>query len=421
MLMNTVRGNFEGYTLYEVERAGEARCIQGMIANPTEREFAGMVQKQLLTNCPVTIHDIDNANQIFGPDLANLMRKATRTKPERVRVEYVQIPWDFVQLQKYVMLVADVMFVNGLPFLVTSLQGLSLVTIEHLQSRTAKHLVHTLERVFRIYATAGFVTQMALMDMEFEKLRTMMPHMALNTTAAGEHVREVEQKIRVVKERVRGMINTLPYKKLPKLMVIELLHFCVMWMNLFPVKSGISQKWSPQELVSKHKLDANKLHCLAPFGSYCEVHLDPELTNTLKPRAKWAICIMGPMGNLQGSYKFLSHATEKKATRRKFTEMPVTGAVIKQVKEMAMKNGAVRGINFKDRKGVQYKFDNDTEYKMLVEPDKPAPFPDILAEVPGMLLELNEEYGVDEVLQDKPKESNEQRVMMAAENFGLNF
>ncbi len=60
---------------------------------------------------------------------------------------------------------------------------------------------------------------MALMDMEFEKLRTMMPHVALNTMAAREHVREAERKIRVIKEKARGTFNTLPYKKLPKLMV----------------------------------------------------------------------------------------------------------------------------------------------------------------------------------------------------------
>ncbi len=89
--------------------------------------------------------------------------------------------------------------------------------------------------------------------------------MALNTTAAREHIREIERKIRVIKERVRGTFNTLPYEKLPKMMVIELLHFCVMWMNSFPVKSGISKKWSPRELVSRHKLDA-KLHCRSPFG-----------------------------------------------------------------------------------------------------------------------------------------------------------
>jgi hypothetical protein len=137
MLVNTVRENFEGYSRHEIEGSKEVRHIQGIIANPTEREFAGMVREQLLTNCNVTVRDVDNANRIFGPDLANFRGKTTRTKPEHVRVEYVQIPRDFVQLHKNLTLVADVMFVNGLPFLVTSLRGLSLVTIEHLPSRTA--------------------------------------------------------------------------------------------------------------------------------------------------------------------------------------------------------------------------------------------------------------------------------------------
>jgi hypothetical protein len=93
-----------------------------MIGNPTKREFAGMVREKLIINCPVTVHDINNANRIFGPDLANLRGKTTRTKLERVRVEIVQISWDFVQLHKYVMLVVDIMFVNGLPFLIDLFQ-----------------------------------------------------------------------------------------------------------------------------------------------------------------------------------------------------------------------------------------------------------------------------------------------------------
>jgi hypothetical protein len=62
MLINTVRENFEGYTRHDVERAREAQRIQGMIANPTEREFADMVQEKLLTNCPITIRNVENAN-----------------------------------------------------------------------------------------------------------------------------------------------------------------------------------------------------------------------------------------------------------------------------------------------------------------------------------------------------------------------
>ncbi len=100
MLVNTVRENFEGCTRQDVKRATEARRIQGMTANPTEREFAGPVRENLLTNCPITICNIDKANQIFGSDLANLRGKTTRAKPDRVSVECARIPKDFIQLHK---------------------------------------------------------------------------------------------------------------------------------------------------------------------------------------------------------------------------------------------------------------------------------------------------------------------------------
>jgi hypothetical protein len=53
----------------------------------------------------------------------------SRRKPEHVQVDYVQIPRDFVKIHKYVTLVADIIFVNGLPFLVTLSRGISLVMI----------------------------------------------------------------------------------------------------------------------------------------------------------------------------------------------------------------------------------------------------------------------------------------------------
>jgi hypothetical protein len=72
MLVNTVRGNFKGYTCHKVEMAREAQRIYSIIVIPTESEFARMVREQLLTDCPVAIRDFDNANHFFGPDLANL-------------------------------------------------------------------------------------------------------------------------------------------------------------------------------------------------------------------------------------------------------------------------------------------------------------------------------------------------------------
>ncbi len=61
MLVNMARANLEGFTRREVEKANEARRLQGMIGNPTKREFTRMVHEKLITNCPVTVHNINNA------------------------------------------------------------------------------------------------------------------------------------------------------------------------------------------------------------------------------------------------------------------------------------------------------------------------------------------------------------------------
>ncbi len=62
-----------------------------------------------------------------------------------------------------------------------------------------------------------------LMDNEFEKLRPLVPGININTTAAKEHVPEIERRIRVIKERGRALLNTPPFKKMPQLILIELI------------------------------------------------------------------------------------------------------------------------------------------------------------------------------------------------------
>ncbi len=57
---------------------------------------------------------------------------------------------------------------------------------------------------------------------------------------------------------------------------------------------------------------------------------------------------------------------------------------------MAVKDGVTEGLSFKTRKGIEHEFDNDEEYEMLVEPEEPAPYPDIPAKEPGMLTEREE-------------------------------
>ena len=49
-------------------------------------------------------------------------------------------------------------------------------------------------------------------------------------------------------------------------MLIHLLHHIVMWLNNFPVANGVSDRFSPREIILRHKLDYRH-HCRAPFGA----------------------------------------------------------------------------------------------------------------------------------------------------------
>ena len=45
-----------------------------------------------------------------------------------------------------------------------------------------------------IYAGGGFLVRLVLMDMEFEKVKDLVPLVDINTTAAREHVGLIERK-----------------------------------------------------------------------------------------------------------------------------------------------------------------------------------------------------------------------------------
>jgi hypothetical protein len=224
------------------------------------------------------------------------------------------------------------------------------------------------------------------MDNEFEKLRNLVPILAINTTAAKEHVPEVKRKIRLIKERGRGILNTLPFKKMPRLMLIELIYHVVLWLNAFPANSGVSETLSPREIVYRHKLDFAK-HCKSPFRTYCEVHDEPAPTNTMVTRSTPAI-VLSPTGYLQGTYKFLSLATGEKIKRRAFTPYLMPDSVIKKV-EAYGKSTALPGIfDFADRNGILFEWNEEVDEfpKGIVDVEDVVHYPSLAAEHPGVVL-----------------------------------
>ena len=71
-LVLTVQQNYKKLTKKEVLQAKEVRCTMGLIGNPSETDFKGMVSNNMIKNCPVTTTDITNAHTIVRPDLASM-------------------------------------------------------------------------------------------------------------------------------------------------------------------------------------------------------------------------------------------------------------------------------------------------------------------------------------------------------------
>jgi hypothetical protein len=180
--------------------------------------------------------------------------------PAPVVADYVKVPRSLVQNNKVVTMAVDIFLVDGTAFLVTVSWRIKFVTAEHLQVRTATSLCKHLDRVLQVYARAGFLVRTILMDREFEKVKDCLPNVECNTTADKEHVSKAERTIQTIKEQARGIIGTMPFADIPQRMKIKIIYFVVLWLNPFPVKTGISSCFLPRELLVQWKLDYKK-HC----------------------------------------------------------------------------------------------------------------------------------------------------------------
>ncbi|MEM9592233.1 MAG: reverse transcriptase domain-containing protein, partial [Pseudomonadota bacterium] len=184
--------------------------------------------------------------------------------------------------------------------------------------------------------------------------------MMLNVVARGEHVPEIERHVRTLKERCRAVYNSLPYRRMPKRMVIELVYAMTFWLHAFPARDGVSETVSPRELVTGIVLDANK-HCRIPFGAYAQTH--EEHDNTMASRTVGAIALR-PTGNAQGGYLFYSLQSGRCINRNHWTEVPMPVDAIARVEQMAESKG-LNVLEFGDRHNNPRPDDDATEVQSI--------------------------------------------------------
>ena len=335
----------------------KARTIQKRIGRPSTKRYMELANKNRILNCDVTGQDIMNAEDIFGPDVGSLKGKTVRTTSEMVRSGVlVPIPMTIMDHYQKVILCVDVMKVNKMPFLVTISRALKFGTVAWLKNAKADTILRHITDVHKIYVKRGFILEIVEVDGQFEPLRGKLAEMGvtLNKCSREEHIPVAERRIRTLKERCRSICNTLPFTRLPGMLVVQMVSACNFWLNVYPPKDGVSRQINPRELITGIKIDFNK-HIRAEFGEYVQVH--EEHDNSMQPRTTGAIATR-PTGNTQGGFWFYSLTTGRMLDRRRWTALPMPQDVIDRITVLARTNPV--GMTFTNMRNEDvYDIDND--------------------------------------------------------------
>jgi len=217
-----------------------------------------------------------------------------------------------------VTLCIDIFYVQCHPSFHTISRKVQFRTVAPVLNRNKATLLREIKPVLAIYKSRGFNITNLHANMEFECIQNGVLPSRLNVTANNDHVGEVEQSIRTMKERARTTIHGLPFKRLPKVMIQAIVYHAAKGLNQFPAKNGISNTLSPLTIMTgRANSDCNDLKL--EFGLYVQVFEDNTPSNITTSRNTGAI-VLNPTGNAQGDFFFMSLVTGKRLSRHQWTE-----------------------------------------------------------------------------------------------------
>ena len=238
-----------------------------------------------------------------------------------------------MKLGKKVYLTCDAFFVNTIPIFITLSRKIDFTTTAHLKYRNIKTIFLEFLAVYKFYLRRGFRIKMVHADNEFGPMKPLIDNLkkgpTINLAAANEHVPEIERRIQLIKERIRSVRSSLPFNKVPSVMIIYLVLSVSKLLTYFITKGGISKTMSPRAIMCGECLDQEKQLCLQ-FGEYFQVYEEELPRNRNKPRTLGAVCL-GPTQNEQGGFNFMSLTTGAAVTRYGWDPIPMPSSVIARV------------------------------------------------------------------------------------------
>ena len=338
-MLQTVAEQKRLFSRREVDAADVARALYRKIGRPGREEFEQILRRNLIRNCPVTPDDAKRALVIYRPDVATLKGKTTR-QAAAARVPTftaVPLPPPIAEHHRNITLCVDFLFVQGIGFFHTISRGIGFRTVSAVPNRSKATILRETRACLNLYEARGLSVRDIHADNEFECIREDIRPVELDVVPADSHVGEIERSNRTMKEHLRTTVHGLPYKRLPRRMIVALMSDAARCLNQFPWANGISDTLSPATIVTGRP--SPDYHAMRiEFGAYAQVFEDNDPTNTPRGRTLGAIAL-NPTGNVNGDYYFLSLATGDRISRHQWTELPIPPSAIARVEQLALDEG----------------------------------------------------------------------------------
>ena len=259
MAVQTVEDEKAKYSRIDCTRAEAIRKLQQVLACPSDVDLANAVEHNIIGPSPFTRRDVHIAKKIYGPDVPSLKGKTVKRQSKMPREdEMSDLPPYIDKEYRDVYLSVDVMHVNGIMFLISFSKHIGLIQTYCIRRNNKEKFLGGILSMLRLYRSRHpFRVVNIEADGAFESIREDLQdppyQVGLTTCDADRHVETIERQIRHIKERIRSVRMMLPYKKLPKRFIIELVHRVGLLINSLPKKGGIHRIISPRELVTGKK------------------------------------------------------------------------------------------------------------------------------------------------------------------------
>ena len=106
----------KAFTKHEINRGNRARHLSDTLVFPSDTDLMWIYQSNFIRNNPVIPEDADIDYNIWGKNVKALVGKGTKQPTKNVGDQKFKIPRELKKLKKLVLIVMDILFVNGIPF-----------------------------------------------------------------------------------------------------------------------------------------------------------------------------------------------------------------------------------------------------------------------------------------------------------------